>query len=421
MSITQSLNLIFEDNIVGKIYLDSNQIFCFDYSEEWLTNPKAFAVSQSLPLKKTTYTNDAELFFSNLIPEAKLRKLVAHRLGISEDNNFSFLQALGEDCAGAFRITNESVPYKSKSSIYNEIELNRIIDVYNKQPIFYFGFAQEEMRLSLAGAQDKVAIFYENKKIFLPGNGHSPSSHILKLPSKDYAYITQNEYYVSQLANDCEIITQPMQLLQRKKFTALLIERYDRYKDITDQKTHRLHQEDLCQALSISHQQKYEVEGGPSFKQAFDLIESVSSDVIEDQQRLLKWIFFNICVGNSDNHGKNLSLRRSLNNQWHLSPFYDLLCTKVYKHISKKQAMSVGGSFDGANLSSQNWQNLMKEINYSYRKFREDIALNIIDTLHVSLDEHLSYFKGQTCYQFMTEVKKEILSGLRRAEIGLKD
>ena len=421
MSITKSLNLIFEDNLVGKIYLDSDQIFCFDYSEAWLKSPDAFAVSQSLPLKKITYTNDAELFFSNLIPEAKLRKLVAHRLGISEDNNFSFLQSLGEDCAGAFRITTESVPHKNKSSIYNEIGLSRIIDVFNKQPIFYLGFAQEEMRLSLAGAQDKVALFYDGKKFFLPGSGQSPSSHILKLPSKDYAYIAQNEYYVSQLANDCEIMTQPMQLLEKKEFTALLIERYDRYKDASDKKIRRLHQEDFCQALSIGYQQKYEFECCPSFKQSFDLIESVSSNVIEDQQRLLKWIFFNICVGNCDHHGKNLSLRRSLNNQWHLSPFYDLLCTKVYKHISKQQAMSIGGRFDGANLSSQNWQIQMKEINYSYRKFREDIALNIIDTLYISLDEHLAYFKGHACYQFMQEIKKEILTGLRRAELGLRD
>ena len=146
-----------------------------------------------------------------------------------------------------------------------------------------------------------------------------------------------------------------------------------------------------------------------------------SSSVIEDQQNLLKWIFFNICVGNCDHHGKNLSIRRNLNNQWSQSPFYDLLCTKVYNPISKKQAMSIGGSFDGASLSSKNWQALTKEVNYSYRKFREDIAFPVIETLKISLDEHLPYFKESACYDFMKEVKKEILTCLRRAELSLND
>lgn len=419
MSAFKKLNVIFENILVAKIYLDLNKTFCFEYSDTWLNSPKAFAISQSLPLNRITYTDDAELFFSNLIPEAKLRKLVASRLGISENNNFSFLQALGEDCAGAFVISPEAPPLKKKNLVYNEIHLDKIIDTYKKQPIFYLGFEPKEMRLSLAGAQDKVAIFYDDEKFFLPGNEQSASSHILKLPSKDYAYLTQNEFFVSLLANDCELITQPMQLIGKKNFTALLIERYDRYKDKSG--IHRLHQEDFCQALAISHDQKYEAEGGPTFKQAFDLIETVSSKVIEDQQHLLKWIFFNICVGNCDHHGKNLSIRRNQNNQWSQSPFYDLLCTKVYDSISKKQAMSIGGSFDGANLSSKHWQTLTKEVNYSFRKFRDDIAYPVIDTIQISLDEHLPYFKGHICFDFMNEIKKEILTCLRRAEISLQD
>lgn len=417
MALTKnSLYVFYDSKPVGKIYLDHEDQFCFEYSKEWLTNQSSFPLSHSLPLQNITYLDDAQNFFANLLPEGKLRKLIASRLGLSLENDYSMLKALGEDCAGAFEIFSDINLKKRTQPRYFPITLGEITKTYKEQPIFYLGIKNENIRLSLAGAQDKVPILYEKNRVFLPENG-APSSHILKFPSRDYAYLTENEYLISQLAQDCGLNVMPSSILYQGDFAGLLFERYDR--SYEEKKLKRLHQEDFCQALGISHKNKYEEEGGPSFVRSFDLTQSESVHVIEDIEQLLKWLFFNICVGNCDNHGKNLSLLMTEPNRWRLSPFYDLLCTKVYPTLSKKQAMSIGGCFDGANLSTKQWQQLLKEVNYSYNKFVKDICLPIVDTIQLALPENLKQFEGRPAYNFMKVISKEVTGLTQRAERSL--
>lgn len=411
-----SLYVFYDTDLVGQIYLDHEGQFCFDYTKEWLTKPNSFPLSHSLPLKNISYLDDAQTFFANLLPEGKVRKLIASRLRLSEENDYSMLKALGEDCAGAFRIFPSTEIGQMAKPQYSPISNKEIAKIYKEQAIFYLGIESDHIRLSLAGAQDKVPVFYNKNQIFLPENG-APSSHILKFPSRDYAYLTENEYLISHLAQDCGLRTMPAQLLYQDDFVGLLFERYDRAHEQNNIK--RLHQEDFCQALGISHKNKYEEEGGPSFARSFELTQSESTKVIEDLEQLLRWLFFNICVGNCDNHGKNLSLLMTEPNRWSLSPFYDLLCTKVYTSISKKQAMSIGGSFDGANLSAKHWQELMKEVNYSYKKFVSEIGLPIVDTIQISLPEKIKDFKDRPSYNFMKVLAKEVISLTQRAERSL--
>jgi serine/threonine-protein kinase HipA len=412
-----SLSVIYQSEIVGNIYINEVGHFCFEYEGQWLKNKNAFPISHSLPLSKQIFLASAQSFFSNLLPEGQVRKIIASRLGLSEQNDYSMLKYLGEDCAGAFMIMPKMTPLNvSIQESYKPIKLSEIVKIYNEQPAFYLGIASENVRLSLAGAQDKVPLLFSQNNFFVPENG-APSSHILKLPSKNYAYLSENEYLITKIAKDCGLNVMPSQLIYYEQFCALLVERYDR--KITDNKIQRLHQEDFCQALGISHANKYEEEGGPSLVKSFDLIQSESFNVIDDIEQFLKWTFFNICIGNCDNHGKNLSLLMSLPNHWSLSPFYDLVCTKAYKALSKKQAMSIGGSFDGANLSARNWNQLMKEFNYSYKKFVNDICLPLVDTIQISLEEHVSFFKDKSSYNFIRVLSKDVKNLTQRAEKSL--
>lgn len=415
MANLKNLYVLYESNQVGKIFLDQDNELCFEYNQSWLAQKNAFALSHQLPLAKMTYTHDAQIFFGNLLPEGHLRKLIAGRLGLTEFNDFSLLEALGEDCAGAFRLT-PSLDQKKQSFERREISLKDISEIYKKQPCFFLGFPDGEVRLSLAGAQDKVPIIFENKKLFLPQGG-TASTHILKFPNRDYAYITENEYYVTQLAADCGLQVMPSQLLYWQDFAGLVINRYDR--KTTGQVTSRIHQEDFCQILGLSFLQKYQQEGGPSFGQCFDFIEKESSKVIEDLEQLLRWLFFNLCVGNCDNHGKNLSTIIYSQDQRQLSPFYDLICTKVYPSLSKNHAMSIGGLFDTSNISAVHWHKELKSLNFSFDRFVEEICLPICDTLKISAEENIDFFKDKNSFSFMRTVKDEILRCTRRAEKSL--
>ncbi len=409
----QSLFVFYKTEKVGKIYIDSSNIFCFEYSAEWLKNKDAFAISHSMPLDKIIYVDAAYTYFSNLLPEGKIRKLISARLGVSEENDFMLLKALGEDCAGAFGIYPFESFEKNKEASYKPIKLKEIAKIFYEQPVFYLGLNQTDIRLSLAGAQDKIALYFDNEQFFLTQNG-AASSHILKFPSKDYVHLTENEYFISQLAIDCELKLKPFKLIYEGHFVGLLAERYDRIVD--HKKVERLHQEDFCQAMGISYKNKYQEEDGPSFKSSFEFIEAESSNTLEDIEQLLKWIVFNMCVGNCDHHGKNLSLLMTPERKWSLSPFYDLLCTRVYSSISKKQAMSVGGSFDGANLSKKNWLLLTQEIKYNYQNLLREIALPIIDTIQIGIDQHVDFFKAKKSYEFIKVVSQEVKSLTRRVE-----
>lgn len=409
----QTLIVFYKTFKVGKVYLDTSGFFCFEYFNEWLSSPDSFAISHSLPLAGITYVDSAHTYFGNLLPEGKIRKLISGRLGVSAENDFELLKALGEDCAGAFTLRPLERFEKKSAPHYKPISIKAIAKAFTDQPIFYLGFSETELRLSLAGAQDKVALFSKDNKFFLPQNG-APSSHILKFPSKDYAYLAENEYLISQLALDCEMSISPMSLVTEGAFTALLSERYDRQQLLG--KLERQHQEDFCQALGISYKNKYQQEGGPSIKSSFELLEQVSVSPLRDIQQLLKWVVFNVCVGNYDNHGKNLSLLRTAENRWQLSPFYDLLCTRIYKSISKKQAMSIGGSFDGANLSINNWQIMSADIKYSYHNLLREIALPIIDTIQMRIDDHALEFRKKKSYNFIKMLAHEVKSLTKQVE-----
>ena len=60
----------------------------------------------------------------------------------------------------------------------------------------------------------------------------------------------------------------------------------------------------------------------------------------------MNWTLFNLLAGNADAHGKNLSLLYADRRSLQLAPFYDLVCTRNYKNISRHLAMSLGGVTD---------------------------------------------------------------------------
>jgi len=336
---TDRLFVYFENQYIGQLWLE-NRAFCFQYRDAWLSDPSAVPLSVRLPLKKEAFSEDVvRPFFANLLPEGGVRTLVARKLGISERNDFELLAALGGECAGAISVwPNENhVSETNKEAIpLSEDELKNLIAGMGDNPLLTM---RGELRLSLAGAQQKIPVLVNDGKIFLPGNG-APSSHILKPQSPSFPYLAENEYFCMTLARRLGWDV-PEIMLRGGEFPYVLVERYDRKKDPQGQ-LQRLHQEDFCQALGFQDSQKYESEGGPGLAACFKLVSEQSTQPAVDKQRLLQWIFFNVFIGNCDAHAKNISMLIS-RQAYKLSPFYDLVSTKAYPHLSAKLAMKVGG------------------------------------------------------------------------------
>ena len=102
----------------------------------------------------------------------------------------------------------------------------------------------------------------------------------------------------------------------------------------------RLHQEDFCQALGIAAARKYAAEGGPGFRQCFDLVRRACSRPAVELLKLLDAAIVQVLLGNADAHGKNYSLLYR-EDGIALAPLYDLLSTVAYPELAPGFAMKV--------------------------------------------------------------------------------
>lgn len=121
---------------------------------------------------------------------------------------------------------------------------------------------------------------------------------------------------------------------------AFLTKRYDRTK--VNGETIRLHQEDMCQALSVIPENKYEEDGGPGINRIKDLLIKITKTPLLECRSFAKAIVFDFLFGNCDAHGKNFSLLYAEDSSLCLAPLYDLLCITIYDELSRKLAMKIG-------------------------------------------------------------------------------
>lgn len=357
------------DAMVGHLWLDERRRFVFQYDSKWLNNPESNALSLNLPLRTEAYLDDsARPFFANLLPEAEIRRIIASRLGISEKNDFVLLREIGGECAGAVSVFPEGASPKLRPG-YRELdekELHRIVVELPRRPLMA---GEKGIRLSLAGAQNKLPVYMEEGRIFL-ATGNAPSTHILKPPIRELEGTAMNEAFCMTLAGKMGLQV-PEVAVRENLDTLFIVKRFDRERNPAGELI-RLHQEDFCQALGILPDQKYETEGGPSLRQCFDLIARESIRPAADRMALLNWVVFNVLIGNADSHAKNLAFLLTKPGP-RLAPFYDLICTAVYESLTDKLAMKIGGEDRPNWLQLRHWKRFADTI-----AVKQDLVLRVL-------------------------------------------
>ncbi len=346
------LDVYLQGEKIGRLWLDEKRRFVFKYDTAWIDRPDAVPLSLRLPLQAEPYPDDlARPFFSNLLPEQEIKRVIAQRLRISPENDFAMLNRLGGECAGAVSVlpVGESPAAKPGYREINEEELHRIVIDLPRRPLLA---GVEGMRLSLAGAQHKLPICMEEDRVLI-ASGNAPSSHILKPPIRDLEDTVGNEAFCIKLAQRLGLPT-PAVTIRQGLDRLFIISRYDRTRN-QEGSLVRLHQEDFCQVLGFLPDQKYESEGGPTLPQCFALLQEKSIRPAADRMALLRWTIFNCLIGNADAHAKNLAMLFTDQGP-RLAPFYDLLCTQVYPDLSEKLAMRIGGENRPAWIQQKHWE-----------------------------------------------------------------
>ena len=364
MMVSEKLSVYLHNSLAGQLWLDDTSRFSFQYDPGYIENPDAIPLSLSLPLREEPYINDtARPFFSNLLPEGEVRSLIAKIKQISEHNDYKLLEAIGGECAGAVSIVPEHTALSTESD-YIALSEQEVEDIIEENAIRPILILKDELRLSLAGAQNKIPVYIDNGRFYLTF-GIAPSSHILKPQSRYFGDVVQNEHFCMRLADVVQLTVPKSSIWKGKNHIAYIVERYDRIK-AQDGIIERLHQEDLCQVLGCMPDQKYENEGGPSLAECCQILDKYSSQPILDKQALVKWVIFNYFIGNADAHGKNLSLIRGIDGSIRLAPFYDLISTRVYPEISKKMAMKIGKETRFDWIMERHWQQMADQLDLKF-------------------------------------------------------
>lgn len=357
---TTALVVRIDNEVVGRLWLDDKKNFCFSYDSNWLGRSR-IPLSLSLPLCAEPYLDDqSHSFFANLLPEEKMRTLIARNLGVSFNNDYGLLERIGGDCAGAVSLhpeTEETPPQAASYRALSLDELNTIIKELPQRPLLA---GEKGIRLSLAGAQKKLPLYYDGQQYHL-SYGSAPSNYIIKPAMDELPGTVENEAYCMALARAVGLDVPPSFIHQYEDVRVFVVKRFDR--EVAGDIIRRLHQEDFCQALRIPPEFKYETEGGPSLVACFNLLRTNSTRSGKDVLSLLNWVIFNYLIGNSDAHGKNISLLL-LPAGPQLAPFYDVLSTRIYAPygLAEGVAMGIGGESDPRAIRREHWELFADEV-----------------------------------------------------------
>ena len=353
------LDVYFGAELAGTIH-DSSPV-AFEYAPAWLERGEPMAIATIALQPGRNDSPAVQVFFENLLPEGELRDYLAVQRKAS--TLFALLLEVAGDTAGGFVIVpGGQMPQRPR---YEPTTWEALAAALRMKSAAAIDLQGPGARISLAGAQDKASIAIFGQSI--PGvlslpKGASPSSHILKPDIRRLAKVWHsacNETVVMRTAAHCGLPT--AEVFYESRTASCVVRRFDRITR-ADGSLARLVQYDLCQLAGVMSGKKYEKEGGPDLMRCAELIRRYSMQPALDLRCFVDWLLFNLYVGNNDSHAKNLSLYSVPGRGVLLSPFYDLMCTRLYPGLSQEFAFSVGGEFKPGSMTGAHLAALAEQL-----------------------------------------------------------
>lgn len=352
--------------------------YFFQYDALWIAHAGAFPLAPHLALREEPYRGDAvKTFFANLLPEGTALAEVLNQMPIRNANTFELVGEMGADLPGVLCVLPEGQQPNAQheySVLSKEALSARVKSRALQKPLLT---SNVQTRMSLAGAQDKVGLRYDDQRdVLYDSVGGAPTTHIAKPDSRLERYQPSaiNEYLCMKLAHDMQLPVPRVHLLQVPE-KVYVVERYDRRVDSA--KVVCLHQIDACQLLGVGADWKYERQGGfvslPKIVNAFRDLKLSGKDLLSVQ----RWVMFNYLIGNSDAHAKNISLMVTPQG-YALAPFYDLLCVQAYG--DQDLALFIGDDSTFAAVGAHSWEALCEDCGFGlkptlalFRKMAHDV------------------------------------------------
>ena len=387
--------------LIGTIQGNRDSDMAFRYRQEYLDDPTAIPISQSLPLRKEEYEPETtRIFFDGMLPEGFTRQQIRKWIHGEEGGYIDVLNYLGRECLGGLQVLQEGEPVPVPG-------YERISDEKVKELAEEGASASTEIiaktHLSLSGASGKVGLFYDSaeNQWYLP-YGTAPSTHIVKQSHVRYDGIVANELMSLRTAQLCGIPVPNSSIIRRggREDDSVLLasQRYDRVYSVGTEKIisgkrapNRLHQEDFAQALGISAADKYEKQPRGYLSAMFDLLRRISADPIRDQRLLWEMIVFDYLIGNTDAHLKNFSLLYTPDQKKiRLAPAYDIVGTVVYEESTREMSLYIGDHNSLDDITEEDFARAAKDCGLGVKsamKRMEDLRERFVPALKKAASE----------------------------------
>ncbi len=347
----ETLSVFLNREPLGWVTLeDKGDRYGLEYAPSWLES-QGYAISPHLK-PGACESEKVKRFLSNLLPEGKWLEELSVDNQISKSNVFGLIALIGAETTGALSFQYDGVDQPPRPTEFRAVGKEELTERIAQRQRISIAKWDGKPRLSVTGVQEKLPIMIRPDGTMGFGEGDLASTHILKFGRRSDMHMMINEFICMKLA---EAVKLPVARVTLQRFgePVLVVERFDR-RWLGD-KVDRLHLIDGCQMLDLPPIYKYErpfgksgegarIRTGVSLPKLFAASRNcrIPAMAIRD---LLNWTLFQLLIGNSDAHGKNISFfvgKAGID----VAPSYDLLNIDIYgDEFERDLSMAVGDEF----------------------------------------------------------------------------
>jgi serine/threonine-protein kinase HipA len=314
-------------------------------------------MSHLLPLSvptKTPLPARVKVFVDGLLPEGHARTNYAIEAALRPEDTYGLVARYGRDTAGAlvFQPVGEPEPLRvgSYRPIGEQEVGQRLRDAHKHAP----GFGTDAGRDSstLAGLQPKITLHRADDGAWQACLDGAPSTWIVKLaqpldgPSGD---VIDTEVCSLDVARHAGLAAAHAEIHVFDGVRAIAVKRYDRIE--RPDGLHRVHQEDLAQALGLNTEDPLrKFQRGNKMPALADAAEVLRRGGSEPDD-LLRLTTINYVLGNIDAHAKNISFLRHEDGTATLSPAYDIAMHMHHDDERHRSALDINGKVYYADMT----------------------------------------------------------------------
>lgn len=315
-------------------------------------------LSHLLPIPGRTSTTAparARVWLEGLLPEGDMLTHLAVDAGVDPDDTLGFLAHYGRDTAGALVLVPAGSPDPAREGTTAPVGDVEIGDMLRKaRARVGHSSDRHDSLTSLAGLEPKIALARAEDGTWLKCLRGAPSTYILKVarPDESLTHDTvDTEAAALDLARRLGLTTIDAYATEFDGVRCIVVSRYDRVRR-SDGTIDRIHQEDAAQGLGINTRDPARKAQHGKALPSLAATAQILTDGGTDPTELLRLTAFNLAIGNTDVHAKNISFLRHADGTVRLAPAYDVAMHLHSPAASGLFAMDVNGKDQIAEITA---------------------------------------------------------------------